>query len=98
MSESKFISELMDIETLPLMAIRGITVFPDMVITFDVERPMSLAALEAAYKKDRRIFLVAQKDILKEQPGRNDLYEIGTVAMVRQRDASPRLIFHTFCA
>lgn len=90
MSESKFISELMDIETMPLMAIRGITVFPDMVITFDVERPMSLAALEAAYKKDRRIFLVAQKDILKEQPGRNDLYEIGTVAMVRQFIKGPK--------
>jgi len=84
MSDLIDIKEKQNIETMPLMAIRGITVFPDMVLTFDVERPLSLAALDAAYKQKRRLFLVSQRDILKEKPERADLYDIGTVCVVRQ--------------
>ncbi|MBR7081688.1 MAG: endopeptidase La [Oscillospiraceae bacterium] len=78
------INKTPSVELMTLMAIRGITVFPDMALTFDVERPFSLAALKAAYKRDRRLFLVAQRDILKDKPLRADLYDIGTVCVVKQ--------------
>ena len=51
------------IMTLPTLALRGVSVFPGTVLNFDVERPMSIAALNAAIGTDRMIFLVAQRDI-----------------------------------
>ena len=71
-------------ETLPLLALRGLSVFPDMLLNFDVERTMSTGALDAATNGDRRIFLLAQKDITKEAPSERDLYKIGTVCYVKQ--------------
>ena len=71
-------------ETLPLLALRGLSVFPDMLLNFDVERTMSTGALDAATGGDRRIFLLAQKDITKESPSERDLYKIGTVCYVKQ--------------
>lgn len=71
-------------ENLPMMALRGLTVFPGMILNFDVERSISINALNAASNGDRRIFLVAQKDILKEDPEEDDLYRIGTVCTLRQ--------------
>jgi len=73
-----------EIERLPLLPLRGITVFPGMVVNFDVERPMSMAALNAAIKGNQRIFLVGQKDLATEIPHGADLYETGTVCNVRQ--------------
>ena len=71
-------------ETLPLLALRGLSVFPDMLLNFDVERAMSTGALEAANNGDRKIFLLAQKDITKEAPDERDLYKIGTICNVKQ--------------
>ena len=69
---------------LPMLALRGLSVFPNMLLNFDVERPMSVAALNEAADGERKIFLLAQKDITKEAPEENDLYKIGTICSVRQ--------------
>ena len=71
-------------ESLPLLALRGLSVFPNMLLNFDVEREKSTGALDAASNGDRRIFLLAQKDISKETPSQRDLYKIGTVCYVKQ--------------
>ena len=67
--------------TLPL---RGISVFPDMLLNFDVERPMSIAALNAAMSSDQNIFLVAQRDMSVSTPTADDLYKIGTISRIKQ--------------
>ena len=71
-------------ESLPMLALRGLSVFPNMLLNFDVERPMSVAALNVAAEGERRIFLLAQKDITKESPGENDLYKVGTICVIKQ--------------
>ena len=71
-------------EFLPLLALRGLSVFPNMLLNFDVERPMSTGAIDAASNGDRKIFLLAQKDITKETPSERDLYKIGTICYVKQ--------------
>lgn len=68
----------------PLLPMRGLSVFPGMLINFDVIRPMSVAALNNAGGRDQMIFMVAQRDISKERPEREDLYEIGTICRIRQ--------------
>ncbi len=70
--------------TLPVLPLRGIMVFPHMVMHFDVGRPKSVAALEKAMMEDQRIFLVTQKDAEVEDPQNGDLYRVGTVAKVKQ--------------
>ena len=72
------------IETLPVVALRGMTILPGMVIHFDVSRERSVKAIEQAMLKEQRIFLVTQKDVQVEQPGPEDLYRIGTIASVKQ--------------
>ena len=69
---------------LPALALRGLTVFPHMHLTFDVERPSSVAALERAMEGDQEIFLVTQREIGVELPEEKDLYQIGTVSRIRQ--------------
>ena len=69
---------------MPAMALRGLTVFPGMSVNFDVERLISLNALNAAMENDRKIFLVTQKDIAVEMPSFNDLYNVGVVCNIRQ--------------
>jgi ATP-dependent Lon protease len=71
-------------ENLPMLALRLLTVYPNMLLNFDVERPISVAALNAASDGDRRIFLLAQKDITKEMPGEGDLYKVGTICSIKQ--------------
>jgi ATP-dependent Lon protease len=71
-------------ETLPLLPLRGITVFPGMILNFDVERAKSIAALNAALSENQQIFLVAQKNIAVDTPHEDDLYTIGTICTVRQ--------------
>lgn len=70
--------------SLPLLPLRGITVFPGMLINFDVERPMSVAALNASISSQQKIFLVAQREIATDVPKDDDLFEIGTVCTVKQ--------------
>ena len=77
------------IMTLPTLALRGVSVFPGTVLNFDVERPMSIAALNAAIGTDRMIFLVAQRDISVDAPGFDDLYQVGTVCRVGQMLRTP---------
>lgn len=69
---------------LPLIPVRGIIIFPSMILHFDVARKRSAAALEAAMANGQQVFLAAQKDISVEKPGENDIYKIGTVARVKQ--------------
>lgn len=71
-------------EKMPILALRGLTVFPKTTMHFDVGREKSLRALDKAMKNDQRIFLVTQKDLMADDPDFSDLYEIGTVAQVRQ--------------
>jgi len=71
-------------QVMPAMALRGITVFPDMTLHFEVERDMSMRALEQAMERGKRIFLVTQRDISQEQVGEGDLYEVGTISVVKQ--------------
>ncbi len=70
--------------TLPLIPVRGLVVFPFMVLHFDVAREKSIAALEAAMKHDQLVMLSAQKNIAIEEPGLEDIYEIGCIAKVKQ--------------
>nr|WP_325242456.1 endopeptidase La [uncultured Oscillibacter sp.] len=69
---------------MPVLALRGLTVFPHMNLTFDVERPISIAALERAMEGDQEVFLVTQREIGVERPEEKDLYPIGTVSHIRQ--------------
>ena len=71
-------SEIIENEvlSLPLLPLRGLNVFPGMLLTFDVERPASVAALGAAVKRSSLIFLSAQKDISIDAPGEEDIYRI----------------------
>ncbi len=69
---------------LPAMAMRGVVVFPEVPIHFDVAREKSIQALKKAVKGDRRIFLVTQREISDEDPGINQLYKIGVVATIDQ--------------
>lgn len=68
----------------PLLPLRGLLVFPSMVLHIDVGRERSVAALENAMLEDNMIFLVTQKEVRVEQPTHHDLYEIGTMAYVKQ--------------
>lgn len=72
------------IATLHTVALRGLTVFPSALIHFDVGRKMSIEALEKAMAGGFPVFLVAQKDMSVEKPNENDLYQVGTIANVRQ--------------
>ena len=69
---------------MPILALRGLAVFPDQTVHFDVGRPKSVRALEAAMKQDQTLLLIPQKDILVDDPKLADLYAIGTVAKVKQ--------------
>ena len=71
-------------ERLPVLPLRGLMVFPHMVLHFDVGRKRSLAALEQALVEDQRVFLVAQHDAGEEDPNGEDLYEVGTISRVKQ--------------
>ncbi|MBP5426392.1 MAG: endopeptidase La [Clostridiales bacterium] len=69
---------------LPLLPLRGLTVFPNMILHFDVGRKKSVQALEEAVINDQLIFLVTQKDAKNEDPGPEDIYKIGTISKVKQ--------------
>jgi len=69
---------------LPLLPLRGLTVFPYMVLHFDVGRQKSVAALENAMVNNQEIFLVTQKEPEIEEPDKNNLYQVGTVSRIKQ--------------
>ena len=68
----------------PVLALRGLTVFPHMNLTLDVERRASILALERAMEAEQEIFLVTQREVGVEAPEEKDLYAIGTVSRIRQ--------------
>jgi ATP-dependent Lon protease len=71
-------------QILPLIPLRGLTVFPYMVMHFDVGRDKSVAALEEAMVKDSHIFLTSQKDLKIEDPTPDDYFKVGTICKVKQ--------------
>lgn len=74
---------------LPMMALRGLTVFPGMLLNFDVERPMSIASLNQAMGEDQIIFLAAQKEMATDVPTTDDVYAVGTVCRIKQMMKQP---------
>ena len=82
-----------EIRTLPMLPLRGLSVFPAMLLSFDVERNASVAALDAAVRGDHLIFLAAQKDVATDVPEEKDIYHVGTVCRVRQQLRQP----HSSC-
>ena len=76
--------ELSNVSTMPVIALRGITVFPNVMIHFEVAREISVKALEDAMSAGQPVFLVAQKDISVEEPSGRDLYTVGTISNIRQ--------------
>lgn len=69
---------------MPVLALRGIVVFPNTVASFDVGRKKSINALKYAMEKNQLIYLVTQKDFYAEEPENRDLYKIGCVARIKQ--------------
>ena len=69
---------------LPVLALRGLAVFPDQTVHFDVGRKKSVLALDAAMKADQTLLLIPQKDIMEDDPDLHGLYSMGTVAKVKQ--------------
>ncbi len=82
MSNPIELKELTIPETLPLLPVRDVVVFPYMILPLFVGRDKSIAAVDAALANDRMIFLATQKDIAKEEPDTEDIYTVGTVAMI----------------
>ena len=75
---------------LPLIPLRGLTVFPNMVIYFDVGREKSIEAVEKAMAGDQKIFLAAQKDIDIDNPSEDDIFNIGTICEIKQIVKMPK--------
>ena len=69
---------------LPVIALRGLSILPNMIVHFEVSRSKSKLAIEAAMLKDQNIFLLTQRDPDEENPQKEDLYEFGTVAKIKQ--------------
>ncbi|MBR0284415.1 MAG: endopeptidase La, partial [Selenomonadaceae bacterium] len=93
--------ETRELLKLPLLPLRGMMVFPYMIIHLDVGRDRSIAALEAAMVENRKIFLVAQKDEETESPEREHLFDIGTTVEIRQLlklpDGNIRVLVEGIC-
>ena len=77
-------------EKFPMIALRGLTMFPDVILTFDVEREPSLSALEMSVIGNRDIFLVAQKNVAVDVPEEKDMYSVGVVCRVKQQLRQPQ--------
>ena len=76
-------------ELIPAISLRGLVVFPAMVLHFDIGRERSVNAVKAAAEGNGRIFLVAQKDAAQTEPELSDIYEVGVIAEVRQLLTTP---------
>ena len=81
-----------EIKSLPMVALRGMTIMPEMVVHFDVSREKSIAAIQEAMAGDQKIFLVAQRSIETDDPTQEDVYEVGTVGTIKQIMKVPRHI------
>lgn len=81
-----------EIKSLPMVALRGMTIMPEMVVHFDVSREKSIAAIQEAMAGDQKIFLVAQRSIETDDPTQEDVYEVGTVGTIKQIMKLPKHI------
>ena len=77
-------AEYLDYDIFPVIPMRGVVAFPKMVVHFDVMREKSVNAIKEALKKDRKIFIITQKDVFADDIKKEDLYKIGVVAEIRQ--------------
>ncbi|WP_379691743.1 endopeptidase La [Mediterraneibacter gnavus] len=75
-----------------MVALRGMTIMPEMVVHFDVSREKSIAAIQEAMEGDQKIFLVAQRSIETDDPTQEDVYEVGTVGTIKQIMKLPKHI------
>src|SRR5438445_13489589 len=83
LSDSEGIEPMMQIPAeLPVLPLRDIVIYPFMIVPLFVSRDRSIRAVEEALARDRMILLVSQKDVNKEEPFEEDLYEVGTVAII----------------
>lgn len=87
-----------EIKSLPMVALRGMTILPEMVVHFDVSRERSIAAIQEAMTEEQKIFLTAQKSIETENPGIGDVYETGTVGTIKQIIKLPKHIIRVLVA
>lgn len=85
-------------KSLPMVALRGLTIMPEMVVHFDVSRGTSIAAVQEAMIEEQKIFLVTQRNIETEKPGQEDVYEVGTVGTVKQIIKLPKHILRVLVA
>lgn len=78
-----------DRRTLPLLPLRGVILFPDMVVPLEVGRERSLGALDAAMQADRHLIFVSQRDARENDPSPDDLYQVGVVGRIKQLVRTP---------
>ena len=77
--------------SMPMVALRGMTILPEMVAHFDVSRTRSVQAVQKAMQgKEQKVFLVAQRELSIEEPTQKDVYEIGTIATIKQIAKMPK--------
>lgn len=81
-----------EIKSLPMVALRGMTIMPEMIVHFDVSREKSIAAIQEAMAGDQKIFLAAQRSIETDNPTQEDVYEVGTVGTIKQIMKLPKHI------
>lgn len=81
--------DLVIIRTLPAVALRGLTILPDMIIHFDLSREKSIVAVEQAMIGEEKLLLITQKEPEVDNPGIEDVYQVGTVASIRQVSKLP---------
>lgn len=77
---------------IPAVALRGLTILPDMIIHFDLSRDKSILAVEKAMMNDQKLFLVTQENPDEKEPGFSSVYKVGTVATVKQVTKLPNNI------
>ena len=78
--------------SMPMVALRGMTIMPEMVVHFDISRKRSIEAVQEAMAGDQKLFLIVQRDIEVDNPEMKDLYRVGTVATVKQILKLPKQI------
>ena len=81
-----------EIKSFPMVALRGMTILPEMVVHFDVSRERSIAAIQEAMVEEQKIFLVTQRSVETEEPEQKDVFEVGTVGSIKQLIKLPKHI------
>ena len=78
--------------SMPMVALRGMTILPEMVVNFDISREKSIQAIQEAMAHDQKIFLLTQTEVTTEDPKMEDLYKVGTIATIKQVAKLPKQI------